>query len=71
MALAFTTITNSIAAIDVLGVTIKDLDEIPEAVIARDCPILYTEPVNFISNFVYTRESQGGGDVALANVTYL
>ena len=70
MALAFTTITNSIAALDVLGVTIKDIDEIPEAVRGRDCPILYPEPLGFISNFVYTRDSQGGGSTALANVTY-
>lgn len=70
MALAFTTITNSIAAIDVLGVTIRDIDEIPEAVTPTMCPVLYPEPVGFISNFEYTRQSQGGGAVALADVTY-
>ena len=70
MALAFATITDSIAAISVSGVTIKDIDEIPESVAVRDCPIMYPEPDGFISGLTYTRDSTGPGSTALATVTY-
>jgi len=70
MALAFATITNSIAAISVSGVTIKDIDEIPESVAVRDCPIMYPEPDGFISGLTYTRDSTGPGSTALATVNY-
>jgi len=70
MALAFATITDSIAGISVSGVTIKDIDEIPESVLPRDCPIMYPEPDGFISGLTYTRDSTGGGSTALATVTY-
>jgi len=70
MGLAFTTITNSIAAIAVTGVTIKDIDEIPESVLPRMCPIMYPEPDGFISGFTYERNSTGPGSVALATVNY-
>jgi len=70
MALAFATITDSIAGISVSGVTIKDIDEIPESVLVRDCPIMYPEPDGFISGLTYTRDSTGPGSTALATVTY-
>lgn len=70
MALAFATITDSIAGITVEGVTIKDIDEIPESVAVRDCPIMYPEPDGFISGFKYTRDSTGSGSTALATVNY-
>lgn len=50
MALALTTITNSIAALTVTGLTIYDIDEIPEAAL-RDVPCMYPEPVEFLTNF--------------------
>jgi len=52
MTLSTTTITNSIAALSITGVTIKDIDEIPEGVLERQCPILYPEPDGFIRNLV-------------------
>ena len=70
MALSFTTVTNSIAALSVSGVTIKDIDEIPTSVLPRDCPILYPEPDGFLSNIVYTRGTMAPGSVALSEVTY-
>jgi len=50
MALAITTVTNSIAALSVTGLTIKDVDEILYAPTDRECPLLYPEPINFISD---------------------
>lgn len=70
MALKFSLIADSIASISVSGVTIKDIDEIPESVSARDCPIMYPEPDGFISGLTYTRDSTGPGLVAQATVTY-
>ena len=64
MALSITTVTNSIAALSVTGVTIKDIDEIPASVDAYDCPILYPEPVDFVTNLTVTAASfQGKYDV--------
>jgi len=40
MALAITTVTNSIAALSVTGLTIKDVDEILYAPTDRECPLL-------------------------------
>jgi len=51
MTLAITTVTNSIAALSVTGLTIKDIDEIPQGVMDRDCPILTPNPDNFITKF--------------------
>ena len=70
MALAIATIVNNIAALVVAGVDIKDMDEIPEEVLGRDCPILYPEPSGFISNFEMVRDSTGPGTTALMTVTY-
>jgi len=41
MSLSASAISAGIAAMTVSGVTIKDIDEIPEAVMVRDCPILF------------------------------
>jgi hypothetical protein len=51
MTFKLATVTNSIAAISVTGLTIKDIDEIPVRVYDRNCPILYPEPLDFITNF--------------------
>jgi hypothetical protein len=58
MTLALTTITNAIAGLTIAGVTIKDMDEIPNAVTDGMCPILYPEPVNFVTEMEITRMAQ-------------
>jgi hypothetical protein len=76
MAIAFVTIANSISEINVASTSDKgyinmlDLDQIPDAVNARDCPILFPNPNTFINNFNVSRESFGGGSVAAWNLTY-
>lgn len=59
MALAVVTIANSIAALSVSGVTLKDLDEIPQAVLPRDCPMIYPKPDGFLSGLVIEIDSFG------------
>jgi hypothetical protein len=44
MSLDSRAIAKDIAALEIAGVTIKDIDAIPESVIARDCPILIPDP---------------------------
>jgi len=44
MSLSATTIASGIAALSITGVTVKDIDEIPEKVEARDCPVLFPSP---------------------------
>ena len=48
MSLSTATIAAGIAALTVSGVTIKDVDEIPETVNSRDCPILFPSPDGFV-----------------------
>jgi len=61
MAISATTIATSIAALSVTGVTIKDLTGIPEAVYARDCPLLFPQPQPFMANLRLVRQSYGTG----------
>jgi len=70
MTLAIQTITRAIADLSIKGVIIRDTHEIPEAVDVRMCPILYPEPVNFISGFSVERDSFGAAAQAKKTVTY-
>ncbi len=69
MTLAIVTVCDSISKLSVMGVTIKDVDEIPS-----DCsmllPVLFPEPVNLMTDFTMTRDSFGGGSVAKMTVGY-
>jgi hypothetical protein len=69
MALQVVTVATSISDLSVSGVTIKDLDEIPNEVYTRDCPIVLPSP-DFITNMRLRRESQGSGSVALWQIKY-
>ena len=70
MALSTTTITNSIAALSITGVTIKDIDEVPDKVEGRDCPILFPEPDGFLSNPTVTPMSTGTAGSGYFDVEY-
>jgi len=64
------TIATSIAAYDVTGVDIKDIDKIPEAVTDRQCPIMFPDPDNFVTGFELSRESYGTDSTAKKDVKY-
>ena len=70
MALQADTIATSIAGLSVPGVTIKDLDGVPEEVHARDCPLLYPKPDGFMSNLRVERDSFGAAGDARKTVRY-
>ncbi len=48
MSLSTAAITAGIAALNVAGVTIRNIDEIPDQVQGRDCPMLYPHPDSFM-----------------------
>lgn len=67
MALQLRTIVNSIAGLDVDGVRI--LND-PPADLTRLTPVMFPEPVDFLSDFAMVRDSFGGGSVAKMTVDY-
>jgi len=69
MALALTTLTDSISGLTVSGLTILDIDQIPEAA-ERDVPCLYPEGIDFITNMVTERAAFGTGSTGKWNVEY-
>jgi len=69
MSLAAVTVANSIAGLSVSGVTLKALDEIPEKVDGRDCPIIYPNPDGFLSNLDLEVDSFGSAS-AKKTVSY-
>ena len=70
MALAIATVTNSIAALTVSGLTIKDIDEIPASVVDANCPVIYPEPLNLMTNLVDEPAHFGEGANSDWNVEY-
>jgi len=52
------TVANSIEALSILGVTVKDIDNIPVTATVRDC-FLIPKPDGFVSNLQVTPQSQG------------
>jgi len=63
------TVFDSISKLRVVGVTIKDLDQIPQAVDKRR-PTMYPIPEMAASDFDVIRQSQGGAGTALMDVRY-
>lgn len=70
MPLAIATITDSIAALTISGVTVKDKDELREGWTAYDCPLLVPLPNGFVSAVNIQPVSFGSGSGRQLNVTY-
>ena len=71
MALQIAVITNSIAALSIAGVTIKDKDELKDGWDAFDCPLLCPRPTDFMTGFIEERVSFGSGSTRQANISYV
>jgi len=71
--ISLTTVTNSIAALSISGVTIKDVDEIA-ASWGKQANIMYPKPDNFITNAKFSADSFGSNGAEAArfscNMTY-
>ena len=70
MTLSIVTIADSVSKLSVTGVTIKDLDEIPESANNIDCPMVYPNPDGFVSNFDVERMAQGSGTSNVWDISY-
>ena len=70
MTIKLSTIANSITRITVTGLTIKDIDEIPQGLLNRDCPALIPNPDNYVNNFSVQVDSFGTGSQRKMTITY-
>lgn len=68
MSLQIAAVANSIAALSVSGVVIKDIDEVPQVIDSRT--VTLAPLTAYITNFVMERDSFGGGSSAKMTVTY-
>jgi hypothetical protein len=66
---AFSTVTNSIAALSISGVTIKDIDEIPQSAQLLG-PVLIPQPNDFVTEFTQTFQSFGSNGTAKVDFGY-
>lgn len=64
-----TTVSASIAGLSISGVTIKDIDEIPETANML-CPLLVPQPNNFIANIKINNKSYGSNGTQKADFEY-
>ncbi len=63
------TVAEGISQISVAGVTMKDIDQVPENCLEL-CPIFFPRPDRFLSNVVYTPQSVGPGSSRQADLAY-
>ncbi len=68
MAIGWRTVMSSIAALSVSGVTIKDVDEVPEDVTGLGS--IFMPLAAFITDFRVEPQSYGGGESALMDIYY-
>jgi len=64
------TVLDSISKLSVTGVTLKDVDEIPEAVTVRHCPVLFPDPDTPVSGLRVESQSTGAGTGGRNDVLY-
>ena len=70
MALGITTVADSISKLSISGVTVKDIDEIPERVLVRDGAVLYPRPDGFVTNMKVVPAAFGSAGTRKYTVTY-
>ena len=67
--ISFSTVADSISHLSISGVNIKDANEIP-AKAEANLPVLFSRPVDFISDLSVTRVSMGSGGTAQMDGNY-
>lgn len=70
MALGIATILDSIKALTVSGVTMKEMTEVPEKLNTRDCPCMFPKPTGFITDLTVTPVAFGSAGTRPYNVEY-
>jgi len=69
IASTISTVTDSIAGLTISGVTIKDIDQIPEAARLLT-PLIIPQPNNFVTDLSVTFETFGSNGSAKINTNY-
>lgn len=64
------TIAESIAALNISGVHVRDIDQIPESAMSI-LPVLYPRPNEFVTNMSFERETFGGDSGATMTLRYV
>ena len=67
--IGFTTVADSISKLTVTGVTMKDIDQVPDSA-QMLCPIMFPQPDNFVTNINVERVTVGSGGTAKMDMTY-
>ena len=70
MALAPVAVATAIATLNMRGVRVLDLHDLPDEVFARDCPLLMPNPESFLTGFSVTRETFGSDSAAFKMAHY-
>lgn len=70
MTLSIVTVADSISKLTVTGVTIRDINEIPESANAIDCPMVYPNPDGFVSNLNVERMAMASGTANVWDISY-
>lgn len=66
---AISTVADSIAGLTISGVTIKDIDQIPDSA-SMLCPLLIPQPANFVTDISVSFETFGSNGGAKINTNY-
>jgi hypothetical protein len=70
MTISIVTIADSISKLSVTGVTIKDLDQIPDSVNNGDCPMVIPNPDGFMSSPELERAAMSSGTSSVWDIRY-
>ena len=70
MSISLEQVVGAIADLDVSGVNVRDIDNIPTNA-KTILPVLYPLPNGFITELTWTRESFGSDAVAAMNISYV
>lgn len=71
MALAISTICDSIKALSITGLKIYDLDDFPDQADTRSQAVLMPRPDNFVTDFNVVRDSTNGLKTATYTLNYI
>lgn len=69
VAVNLATVADSIAGLSISGVTIRDINQIPDNA-AMLCPLLIPNPNGFVTDIAPTFETYGSGGTAKMNLSY-
>ena len=65
-----TDLVDKISQLEISGVRVRDMDQIPYTINSRDCPIMLPEPLNFIQSIELIIDSFGTPDIAKMTIKY-